>query len=305
MPPVPGPIAASWRFGPSGRIDLGRPRVMAILNVTPDSFSDGGVYLKKAAALAFAIQAVEAGAALLDIGGESTRPGATRVAVREQLDRILPVIRTIRARSDALGTIPISVDTTHADVAAAALSEGADIINDVSAGRESSAMFETVARAGAGLVLMHRLAPPEHDRYSDRYDTPPRYTDVVGEVARFLAERAAAAIGAGVRREAIVVDPGLGFGKTVEQNLELVRRTGELMALGFPVLSALSRKSFVARAGGTPDAPPTERLPATLALSALHYAAGARLFRVHDIAAHVSALRAVHAVSAGLPAGGI
>lgn len=287
----------TWRLAHGRAIALDRPRIIAILNATPDSFYDGGRLTDVGAAREAAVRAAEEGADAIDLGGESTRPGASRVRADEQLRRILPALRAIRGE---LPSMPISIDTTLAPVAAAAIEAGADAINDVSAGTEDPGMFALAASAGAGLVLMHRLLPPGEDSYSDRYASPPSYGDVVASVRSFLADRAADATRAGVPREGIVLDPGLGFGKSVEQNLELVRRTAELAALGFPILSAASRKSFVGRAG-TPgrETGPRERLPATLGVSIAHLAAGARLFRVHDVRAHAEALRAAWEVIRG------
>jgi dihydropteroate synthase len=291
--------AQAWRVGPRQAIKLDRPRLIAILNVTPDSFFDGGRLLTVDEAVGAAERAVSEGADAVDVGGESTRPGASRVPADEQVRRTAPVIEAVRARGGRLGSIPITIDTTLAPVAAAAIKAGADAINDVSAGREDEAMFRVAAEHAAGLILMHRLAPPERDSYSDRYRTAPEYHDVVAQVRDFLRERAVAAVRAGVARDAIVVDPGLGFGKTVEQNLELIRGTPELMGVGFPVLSALSRKSFVGRASGLGESGPEQRLEGTLGLSVTHLAAGARLFRVHDVAPHARALGAAWAALGG------
>lgn len=268
---------------------------MAILNVTPDSFHDGGMLTDPGAALDAARQAADAGADILDIGGESTRPGAGRVSAREQLRRVLPLIEAIRREPGPLGRIPVSIDTTLAEVARAALDAGADAINDVSGAMEDPDMLALAGARGAGLVLMHRLLPPEQDSYSDRYEKPPVYDDVVRVVRAFLRDRASAAQSAGVASASIVLDPGLGFGKTVEQNLEIIRRTRELASLGFPILSGLSRKSFTGRAAGLVESDPGRRLSPTLALSALHLAAGASIFRVHDVPEHVEALRAAEA----------
>lgn len=270
---------------------------MAILNVTPDSFSDGGLLTTPQAAAEAAERAVRAGADMLDVGAESTRPGAERVSAMEQIDRLRPAVQAIRAR---IGPgVPITADTTRAETAAAALEAGATAINDVSAGAEDADMLPLVARHGVGIVLMHRLRPPGEDRYSDRYEQPPVYHDVFAEVRAFLIERAEAAQRAGVGREAIVIDPGLGFGKTVEQNLELIRRTNELAKEGFPVLSGISRKSFTARAAGddpgAPSRPPSQRLSATLGLSVFHLNQGARIFRVHDVIEHIEALKSAWA----------
>jgi dihydropteroate synthase len=274
---------------------LDGPRLLAIVNTTPDSFYAGSRADGAAAALVLAGRAAAGGADGLDIGAESTRPGAERIEAREQIGRLLPVVRAIRGAGGRLAEIPISIDTTIPAVAEAALDAGADAINDVSGATEHGReMLDLAARRGAGIILMHRGAVPGTDRYSDQYETPPRYADVVTEVRAFLGARAEAALAAGVSGESIMLDPGLGFGKTVEQNLELVRRTGELLTLGYPVLSAASRKSFVGRVS-LPDRPqsePSERLAGSLAFSIAHLAAGARVFRVHDVAEQAQALAA-------------
>ena len=287
-----------WRLANSRSLLLDRPRIMAILNVTPDSFSDGGRHATPEAALAAAARLVDEGADMLDIGGESTRPGAARVEAAEQVGRIVPVIRAIRSQPGPLGTIPISADTTREAVAQAALDAGADAVNDVSGGTEDPALLGAVARAGAGMVLMHRLAEPGRDSYSDRYAAAPIAGDVVALVIEEFRHRLlAGALRAGIGRERIVIDPGLGFGKTVAQNLELIRRSAEISrVLGFPLLSGLSRKSFVGRVSLGRDSTPAERLSGTLALSLGHLAAGASLFRVHDVAAHVQAFAAAGAL---------
>lgn len=273
---------------------------MAILNVTPDSFSDGGSYGDAGEAAGAGYRFADAGADIIDVGGESTRPGAERVGAGEQIRRVVPVVERLRAALPE--HVAISVDTTLSAVARAALDAGADAVNDVSAGTEDEEMFALVASRCAGLVVMHRLRPPPEDRYSDRYDEPPRYGDVVREVAGFLRDRAARAEEAGVARESICVDPGLGFGKTVDQNLELIARTGEIAALGYPVLSGISRKSFVGRVSGLGDGSPARsRVSGSVALSVVHRVNGASVFRVHDVGAHVEALRAA---DAALRAGG-
>ncbi len=280
---------------------LDRPRVMAILNATPDSFSDGGTHLDPDSARDAAVRFLQHGADMLDIGGESTRPGAARVPVDEQIDRVVPVIRAVRtAGIDA----PISVDTTRAEVAAAALEAGADAINDVSGGEEDPAILRLAAQRRCGLILMHRLRAPDADAFSDRYDdaSRPVYADVVEEVRGSLISKASHAMAQGIEREAIVLDPGLGFGKTVEQNLALVRETPRLVDAGFPLLGAASRKSFVARAQMAPPdaepAPPEERLGGSIAFSLAQLTGGVRLFRVHDVAEQCRALRAAWAIGA-------
>lgn len=280
-----------WVLSSSCTIPLDRPRMVAILNLTPDSFHDGGLIQDADQAMARAEQAVEQGADALDLGGESTRPGSASVSEREQMDRVLPALAAIRRR---LG-VPITIDTTRAAVARAALDAGADAINDTSAGLDDPEMIPLAARRSCGMVLMHRLSKPAVDSYSDQYRRAPEYGDVVAFVRNFLADRARAALEAGVPRAGVVIDPGLGFGKSVGQNLELIRRTGEFAALGYPVVSGLSRKSFVGRAQGMDESQPANRLPGTIALSVAHFYAGARLFRVHDVGPVSQALRAAAA----------
>ena len=288
--------ATTWQLGHGKSLDLSEPRVVAIFNLTPDSFSDGGKLPTPSAVLDRAELVISEGAACIEVGGESTRPGAERVPPAEQIERIIPAIETIRSAGGGLAQIPICVDTTRAEVARAAIGAGADAINDVSAGTEDPALFALAAETGAGLVLMHRLVAPDQDRFSDQYTEAPKYDDVVHEVRRFLGARLGAAIGAGVSAAHIVLDPGLGFGKTVEQNLELIRRTGELLELGRPVMSAASRKSFVGRVGLERDSEPAERLAGSIAISVLHAQFGARLMRVHDVSAHMQALRLLRAL---------
>lgn len=296
----------TWRLAHGRSVVLDRPRVMAIVNLTPDSFFAASRAEGAARALMMAREAVAAGADVLDLGAESTRPGAERVPAAEQLRRLLPAIEAIRADADPeVARVPISVDTTLAEVARASIEGGADAINDVSGGTEDEGVLALAGESGAGLCLMHRLAAPGEDRYSTAYDAEPDYgaAGVVEAVRGFLAERALAAIGAGVSPEAILLDPGLGFGKSPGQNIELLRATPtlrgphpELPGLGpLPVLSATSRKSFVgwAQRGGEGSIPgPDGRLAGSLAFSVMHLGCGARLFRVHDVAAQAAALRA-------------
>jgi dihydropteroate synthase len=283
-------VARVWKVGHGRVLALDVPRVMGIVNDTPDSFSDGGECSTVEAAIDRALRMGAEGADVLDVGGESTRPGAARVDEHEQVRRVVPVVRALRRLNQA---VVISVDTTLAGVAEEAINAGADAINDVSAGMEDERMLALVASRKIGIVLMHRLRPPDLDVFSHRYQKAPEYPGgVVEDVKRFLAERAAAAIREGVQASAIVLDPGLGFGKSVAQNLELIERTGEIAAMGYPVLSGLSRKSFTAAyAGMSMDAPARERLGPTLALSARHMRAGAGIFRVHDVQQHVRMLR--------------
>lgn len=303
-PPIPTPPYAPrmsrqsgpWRIGPNRTLSLDQPRLIAILNITPDSFSDGGRLATVDAALRAAREAVESGASMLDIGGESTRPGASRVDAPSQIARVLPVIKAIRAAAAPLADIPISIDTTLEPVARAALDAGATVINDVSGGAENPSILNLAAERRAGIILMHRERPPDADRYSTDYDptAAPVTTDIVPHVSRVLSAILACALRAGIDRSAIVLDPGLGFGKTVSQNIELITRTPDLLALGCPILSGLSRKSFVGAVSAPPGATlePSSRLAGTLALSIEHLRQGARLFRVHDVAPHDQALRA-------------
>lgn len=298
-----------------GRVlSLDRVRIMGVLNVTPDSFSDGGLYASPAAALEQAKRMVDEGAAWLDVGGESTRPGAARVDVEEQCRRVLPVIEAIRGAGIA---VPISVDTTRSAVAARAIEAGTDVINDVSAGLEDAELLNVAAERGAGVILMHRLVPPTADSYSHQYAREPDYTAAAGEdaaaarvagidpvvpaVRRFLAERAAAARAAGVAAGSIVLDPGLGFGKSVEQNFALLAVMGREGALGlagmeFPLLGAASRKSFLGKVAGVEE--PSARINASVAAAVAIALAGVRLIRAHDVAAHREGLAVAEAVLA-------
>jgi len=283
-----------WQINRERVVRLDRPFLMGVLNVTPDSFSDGGRFDAVDAALTHATRMVEEGADALDIGGESTRPGAQRVDAETQIARVMPVIKAIRGAG--IGA-PITIDTTLSAVATAALDAGADAINDVAAGREDAGMLKLAADRGCGLVLMHRERPPDADRYSDRYDSPPVEGSVTDRVASMLARRLGAAVEGGVAPEQVMLDPGLGFGKDVAQNMELIRETGRLLEIGRPVLSALSRKSFVGRVSLGRDSDPSERLEGTLGLSVAHLLGGARCFRVHDVAAHRRALDAAWAAT--------
>jgi len=262
----------------------GRTAVMGIVNVTPDSFSDGGLYASPEAALAHARQLVAEGADVIDVGGESTRPGALPVDAATERARVVPVIEALRAETD----LPISVDTTKAEVAAAALAVGADMVNDVSAGRFDDAMLPLVAERDAAIVLMHMRGVPA------TMQDAPIYGDVVAEVAAFLAARAEAARTAGVAAERIWVDPGIGFGKHREHNLALLAGLERLVALGYPVVVGASRKGFL---GSLTGASLDERLAPSLAAAVLAAAAGARALRVHDVAATRAALAIANAVA--------
>ncbi len=256
------------------------PLLMGIVNCTPDSFFSGGRTMDSSAAIEHALQLVADGADIIDVGGESTRPGAFTVEANEQLNRVMPVIEGIRRRSP----VAISVDTTRAAVADAALLAGADIVNDVSGGLEDAALLGAVARHAAGVILMHRLRTPEQDQYSNQYETPPTYGDVVAEVVAHLGQCVGAAIKAGVAPERIAVDPGFGFGKSVEQNREMLQRLCEFTATGNAVVVGLSRKSFLASNTGPQD--PADRLPATLASGLVAMQASAAILRVHDVSEH-------------------
>ena len=259
-----------------------RAAVMGIVNVTPDSFSDGGRFFDPDAAVAHGLDLAAAGADILDVGGESTRPGADPVDVGEELRRVLPVISAL-VRATA---VPVSVDTTKAAVAHAAIDAGAVIVNDVSAGRRDCEMLSVVADASAGLVLMHMAGDPR------TMQDAPQYDDVVREVGDFLAERVAVARDAGIAASAIAADPGIGFGKSVEHNLLLLAHLGSIVArLDVPVLVGPSRKRFLGAIRGGSDAP-TERDDATLATVVSAIDAGVRIVRVHDVgpAVRVAAL---------------
>jgi len=278
-------------------LELDRPAVMGILNVTPDSFSDGGKWNRPALAAAQALAMAREGAALIDVGGESTRPGASRVPAEEQVRRTLEPIERIRAELDrhGFGHVAISIDTTLAPVAEAALGAGAAMVNDVSAGREDSAMLPLAAERGAPLCLMHMQGEP------GTMQENPQYGDVVAEVEAFLLERAAAAEAAGLRPGQIVLDPGIGFGKRTAHNLALLAALPRLLAHGYPVLLGTSRKRFMGELCARPDGtrePPEARVGATCATTALGAAAGVRLFRVHDVGPNRQAALVARAISA-------
>lgn len=291
-----------WQINARRAIRLDRPFCIGILNVTPDSFSDGGMLGSVGAAVDRARAIVDEGGDGLDIGGESTRPGAGRVSVEEQIARVVPVIEGIRKAGIEL---PITIDTTRAAVAAAGLDAGGDAINDVSGGGEDAGMLGLAAERGCGIILMHRETTPERDRYSDEYEDGDRpigdgvVGHVVGHVVGALEKARARAVDAGVDRGCVVLDPGLGFGKDVGQNLGLIRGTGLIVGLGSPVLSALSRKSFVGRVSLGRDSDPSERLAGTLGLSVLHLSMGAMMFRVHDVGEHRESLDGAWALLGG------
>jgi dihydropteroate synthase len=259
------------------RIALDRPRVMGIVNVTPDSFSDGGHHAEAGAAMAHCERLLREGADILDIGGESTRPGARTPTPEEERARVLPVVR----HAVTLG-VPVSVDTSEPRVIAAALDAGADIVNDVRALRRPGALQAVAAHPSAGACLMHMQGEPTS------MQVEPRYGDVVADVAEFLGERLQAALAAGIARERLVVDPGIGFGKTATHNWELLRRQHELLRLGLPLLVGWSRKSTLgALTGRAVD----ERGVASVAAALAAVSRGAAVVRVHDVAATVDALK--------------
>ncbi len=257
------------------------PRLMGVVNVTPDSFSDGGRYLDSDAAIAHGRELVEQGAEILDVGGESTRPGAEEVGAEVERERVEPVVAGLA------GKATVSVDTSKAAVAEVALAAGASIVNDVTALQGDPGMAALCAEREAGLVLMHMQGDPR------TMQVEPRYGDVVDDVRAFLAERVEAAVAAGVAEERIWVDPGIGFGKTLEHNLELLRRLGELRELGRPLVVGTSRKSFIARID---DSPVEERLGGTIASSILAAVEGADVLRVHDVAETAQAFRVASAI---------
>ena len=270
--------AGTRRWGPG-------PVVVGILNVTPDSFSDGGNYVDPEAAAEHAGDMLDAGAGIIDVGGESTRPGSDPVSPEEEARRVVPVIERIAAARP--GAI-ISVDTYRSATAAAALEAGAGIVNDVTALRGDPRMAAVVAEAGCPVVLMHMQGEPK------TMQSEPRYTDVVREVNDFLRSRAEHAVAAGVRRENVIVDPGIGFGKTVDHNLALLHDLESVVDLGFPVLVGASRKRFIGSITGVEEA--TERVFGTVASTVLAYERGATFFRVHDVRANSEALAVAEAV---------
>ena len=261
------------------------PAVMGILNITPDSFSDGGVHFDQSKAVHAALQMEEDGAAIIDIGGESTRPGAEPLVAQVEIDRVLPVIEQIRRRS----AVTISIDTRKAAVAEEAIGVGADLVNDVSAMRYSSGMAAVVAKSGVPVILMHMRGEPSTMQQFAVYD------DVVNDVGRELSSMIDDAVAAGVDREKILVDPGIGFAKTFDQNLELLARAHELTALG-PVVIGASRKAFIGHLTGRPSGP--DRALGSLAAVAAAQRAGAAIVRVHDVRATVDFLKVLLAIEA-------
>lgn len=260
-----------------------RPAVLGVLNVTPDSFSDGGRFVEPAAAIEYGRRLADEGAALVDVGGESTRPGAEPVSPEEELARVVPVL-------EGLSGVSVSIDTSKAGVAIRALELGAELVNDVTALRGDDALADVIASAGAYLCLMHMQGEPRTMQLAPRYD------DVVSDVLAFLEERVAIAVERGIPEERICVDPGIGFGKTPDQNLELLRRLGEIGSLGLPVLVGISRKSTLARIVG-PSSPGT--LAASLGAAVAAFERGAWMIRAHDVRETVEALAVAAAIERG------
>jgi dihydropteroate synthase len=270
--------AGTLRAGPG-------PVVVGILNVTPDSFSDGGVFFDPEAAADHAAAMLDEGAGILDVGGESTRPGSDPVSQEEEIQRVFPVIeRILSVRPEAM----ISVDTYRSGTASAALEAGASLVNDVTALRGDSRMASVIQEAACPVILMHMQGEPK------TMQKEPHYEDVVREVRDFLAERAEHAVAAGVRPENVIVDPGIGFGKNLEHNLALLRNLDAIVDLGFPVLIGASRKSFIEKITGVQEA--RDRVSGTVATTVLAYERGASFFRVHDVRANREALAVAEAV---------
>ena len=264
------------------QFDLSRPLVMGIVNVTPDSFSDGGLHLQRDAALAYARQLIDEGADILDIGGESTRPGAQPVNAQEEMDRVLPIIEALRG-----APVPVSIDTCKPEVMQAAIAAGAQMVNDINALQDSAAM-KVIAASQVAVCLMHKQGNPQ------TMQEQPHYQNVVAEVSAFLRERIAATQAVGISRMRIVIDPGFGFGKTLAHNLALLRELKKLTELGVPILAGLSRKSMLGALTGQEVG---QRLPASLAAALSAVERGANIVRVHDVRATVDALKVWNAVN--------
>ena len=264
------------------RLDLSRPLVMGIVNATPDSFSDGGQHLRRDAAITHAQQLIAEGADILDIGGESTRPGAQPVSVREELERVLPIIEGLRGIS-----VPLSVDTCKPEVMRAAIAAGVHMVNDINALQDAAAL-DAVAASGVAVCLMHKQGNPQ------TMQQQPHYQNVVVEVCDFLRERLATAEAAGIARERIVIDPGFGFGKTLAHNLNLLRHLGNLRELGVPVMAGLSRKSML---GAITGQDVNHRASASIAAALIAVQHGASIVRVHDVRETVDALKIWNAIN--------
>ncbi len=273
--------AKVWRHR-TGEIVLDRTHVMGVLNVTPDSFSDGGQFFEPETAIRHGLDMVEAGAGILDIGGESTRPRSDPVAAHEEWRRVGPVLEALARKVD----VPLSIDTMKPEIAGRALAAGASIVHDVS-GMRDPAMVAQLAKAKAGAVVVHMLGNPK------TMQEHPEYADVLREVKAFLGDRIAALEAAGVPSDAIAIDPGIGFGKSLDHNLAIVRGLDALAAMGHPLVIGVSRKSFIAKLGA---GEPGERLPGSIAAAALAVARGANIVRAHDVAETVRAMRVVDGI---------
>jgi dihydropteroate synthase len=261
--------------------------IMGVLNVTPDSFSDGGLFADEEAAFRHAVRMAAEGAAILDIGGESSRPGSEPVAVEEELRRVIPVIQRIRARFPDLF---LSIDTYKAETARQALAAGADILNDISALRADPEMIDVLKHSGSAVILMHMRGTPK------TMQIDPRYQDVVSEVFEFLRGRRDDLVRCGIDPARIAIDPGYGFGKRVQDNVELLRQLGRFTELGQPIVVGISRKSMIAHLLGDPKLPSEDRMWPTVALTSLLREKGARIFRVHDVRPNLEALRMTEAI---------
>lgn len=266
-------------------LDVQQPRIMGILNITPDSFSDGGKFMSVDGAVTYALRMIDEGADIIDIGGESTRPGAQPVRAEEEIRRVAPVIEAIRRQSD----IPISIDTYRSATAEAALSAGADMINDISALRFDSDMARLAAERRVPVVLMHMQGDPK------TMQSHPTYDDCVREIAAFFAERIQCATAAGIKRSKLILDPGIGFGKRPEDNLAILARLDEFICFHLPLLVGASRKSFIGIVDATAAA--DQRLGGSVAAAVIAVMNGANIVRVHDVRETVQAIRIVNAVS--------
>ena len=284
---------AKKQYTANCELDYSHPLIMGVLNVTPDSFSDGGEFFSVDSAVTRALEMITEGADMIDIGGESSRPGADSVSADEEIARVIPVIERIRTKSK----IPLSVDTTKSPVAEKALNCGADFINDISAGLFDKEMIPLVAEKGAGYIIMHMRGAPQTMQDSPRYD------DVVNEVAEFLADRLEVCEKAGITRERLLIDPGIGFGKTVAHNLALMSNIDELTSLGVPVVIGTSRKSFIEKVAG--ESTPQNRHGGSLASAVYAVERGASVVRVHDVAETKQALKVLSALLAATPIGKI
>lgn len=277
-------VPQKWNFS-NQSIDTTRPVLMGIINVTPDSFSDGGRFLDPDAAISHAVELVEEGVDILDIGGESTRPESEPVLLEDEIKRVVPVIEGIRSRGI---TTPISIDTRKVKVAEKAVEAGAVIVNDVAALSDEPELADLVAEKNLGVVLMHMQGRPKI------MQEEPRYDDVIGEIGEFFDERLDFAIGRGIPKENIVLDPGIGFGKLLEHNLEIFRRIGEWLKFGHPLMIGPSRKRFIGEILGDEV---TERLYGTIGACVLAFHNGVRIFRVHDVKAVREALEVAYAIT--------